>query len=437
MPYQTQVIDFKHSQDFQSFKNKAMAYAFAQANQAVYLTPNGEAYPEGAFKEVLAFQAKEVISATQNPFTLLAEYQAKHTEWLFGYLGYDLKNYIEKLESKHNDRTDFADACFFVPKHRLTFTNQQVEISSSEDIASLLKAIDREAVGSQNPAKKSITIEASMSREEYIKRVKQIRGHIAEGDIYELNFCMEFFAEQVKLEPLAVFRALMRRSPMPFSALFKSDAHFIICASPERFLKKTGDVLISQPIKGTIKRGQNAKEDQIQRQKLATSEKERAENMMIVDLVRNDLARTAHTGSIQVKEMFGIYGFAYLFQMISTVASRLDTTNYTWIDALRLAFPMGSMTGAPKIKSMQLIEQYENHKRGAYSGALGWISPNLDFDFNVLIRSIFYNQETEKLCFKVGSAITYDSDPAAEYEECLLKAEAIYAVLEAELLCIN
>jgi para-aminobenzoate synthetase component 1 len=158
------------------------------------------------------------------------------------------------------------------------------------------------------------------------------------------------------------------------------------------------------------------------------SEKEKAENLMIVDLVRNDLARSSKTGSVKVEELFGIYSFSQVHQMISTVSSQIKETTSA-VEAIKNAFPMGSMTGAPKVMAMELIEKYENTKRGLYSGAIGYFAPNSDFDFNVVIRSIQYNESKQYLNFEVGSAITYDSDANLEYEECLLKAQAMMKAL--------
>jgi para-aminobenzoate synthetase component 1 len=225
------------------------------------------------------------------------------------------------------------------------------------------------------------------------------------------------------------FFDLMGKSPMPFSAFFKAESRYLICASPERFLKKTGDKLIAQPIKGTIKRGKNELEDSLLKEKLLNSEKERAENLMIVDLMRNDLSRISQTGSVKVEELFGVYPFSRVHQMISTVVSSISQ-NKSLLDIIHATFPMGSMTGAPKIKCMELIDQYEDFKRGWFSGALGYIDETGNFDLCVVIRSIIFDKESGKGYFAVGSAITYDADAAYEYEECLLKASAIMEVLQ-------
>jgi len=244
-----------------------------------------------------------------------------------------------------------------------------------------------------------------------------------------LNYCVEFFAEQARLEPETVYWALNERSPMPFSAFLRVGNRYLMGASPERFIRKDGTTLTSQPIKGTIRRGLTADEDAQLQTQLLNSEKERAENLMIVDLVRNDLARSAEIGSVRVDELFGIYGFRHVFQMISTISATLRP-DCMWTDAIRNAFPMGSMTGAPKIRSMILIDELESSRRGLYSGALGYITPDNDFDFSVVIRSLLYNRERAYASFSVGSAITYDADPEQEWAECLLKARAIRSLLE-------
>ncbi|MCB0641386.1 MAG: anthranilate synthase component I family protein, partial [Phaeodactylibacter sp.] len=266
--------------------------------------------------------------------------------------------------------------------------------------------------------------QARFSKPEYLQQVQRIKEHILEGDLYELNFCQEFFTEGVACDPLALFHQLNQAAKTPFAAYYKVRNRHLLCASPERFLKKTGDRVVSQPIKGTIQRGSTPATDAAFKAQLQASEKDRAENVMIVDLVRNDLAKTCLPGSVQVDDLFGIYPFETVFQMISTISGR-NKPGTSPIEVLRQAFPMGSMTGAPKVKSMELIEALERSQRGLYSGALGYISPEGDFDFNVVIRSLLYNAATEYLAFQVGGAIVYDSIPEQEYEECLLKAKAL------------
>ena len=253
--------------------------------------------------------------------------------------------------------------------------------------------------------------------------------HIHIGDMYEANFCMEFYAENAAINPLEKFLKLNEISKAPFSVFFKNHKHYLLSASPERYLKKVGETIISQPIKGTSKRSSDPVEDEKSKQFLESDSKERAENIMITDLVRNDLSHTAQKGSVEVVELCKIYSFLQVHQMISTITSKLDA-QYAPVDVLKTTFPMGSMTGAPKISVMKIIENLEETKRGLYSGAVGYFTPEGDFDFNVVIRSILYNQENQYVSFSVGSAITAQSVPEKEYEECLLKAKAMHEVLE-------
>jgi para-aminobenzoate synthetase component 1 len=240
---------------------------------------------------------------------------------------------------------------------------------------------------------------------------------------------MEFFAADAVIDPLQVYQSLTNISPNPFSAFYKRENSYLLCASPERYLYKKGRHILSQPIKGTVKRDQtDTAEDEILKQQLYKSKKDRSENVMVVDLVRNDLGRVCKEGTVQVDELFGIYSFPQVHQMVSTVSGELKE-GITFTDIIRATFPMGSMTGAPKRRVMQLIDEYEQCRRGIFSGAVGYIAPNGDFDLNVVIRSILYNSAAQYLSYLVGSGITFYSDAAKEYEECLLKAEAMRRVL--------
>ena len=306
-------------------------------------------------------------------------------------------------------------------------------ILNDNDIAQdLITEIRNTEITPHKQVKKDLKIQAQMSRAQYLEKVAHVRNHIQKGDIYEMNLCQAFFVEHVELNPLAVFEALNALAKTPFTAFYKIKNKYALCASPERFLKKEAQKLIAQPIKGTIRRGKNAAEDLQLSNELYNSAKDRSENVMIVDLMRNDLGRICQTGSVTVKELFGIYPYSNVFQMISTIEGDLKP-NIHFIEALRQCYPMGSMTGAPKIRAMELIEQYEETKRGLYSGSIGYITPEGDFDFNVIIRSVLYNADNQYLSFQVGGAIVYDSVPEAEYEECLLKANLIFKILEQEL----
>jgi para-aminobenzoate synthetase component 1 len=367
-----------------------------------------------------------------NAFEDLKQYQQTTKDWLFGYLGYDLKNDSEHLESHNFDGLNFPDLFFFQPKKIFLLKGNQLEIKYlnmcddevEEDYEDITVLYPTESI--QNP---KLEIEQRISKENYISKVNAMLEHIHRGDIYEANFCMEFYAKNAVINPLEKFQKLNEISQPPFAVFFKNNTHFLLSATPERYLRKEGELLISQPIKGTAERFSDPKLDELSKEKLASDPKERAENIMITDLVRNDLSRTAQKGTVQVKELCGIYSFMQVHQMISTITSKLDP-QYSVVEALKKTFPMGSMTGAPKISVMKIIEELEETKRGLYSGAIGYFTPEGDFDFNVVIRSILYNQEHQYVSFSVGSAITSLSDPEREYEECLLKAKAMRAVLE-------
>lgn len=421
---------------------QAVAWAAVRYDTVTLFNNNGISYPHGPFPNRLAIGARRIIPFSGlNDLDTLYQTHQRQPGWLIGYLGYDVKNQIEDLNSRHTDRLGFPEIFFYEPEFLLDFTDTGVTIYGDHADA-LYEQInqfrlpaaltpDARTLEARMPAA-PVTIQSRVSQETYLTTVKQIQQHILAGDVYELNYCQEFFAESVKLDPLTTYLVLNERSPMPFSVFMKRHNNYLMCASPERFLRKTGDQLLSQPIKGTIRRGQSPQEDEQLRQALLSSEKERAENLMIVDLVRNDLARSARTGSVRVDELFGIYTFRQVHQMISTVSATLRP-DQTFADALRHAFPMGSMTGAPKIRAMELIDQYEASRRGLYSGAAGFITPTGDFDFNVVIRSLLYNADSQVASFSVGSAITYDADPEQEYQECLLKAKAIREVLTGNL----
>ncbi|MCW3089143.1 MAG: anthranilate synthase component family protein [Ferruginibacter sp.] len=384
-----------------------------------------------AFECMLAVGAKRNIEADAgNVFHSLKEFAGKQGEWLFGHLGYDLKNETEQLSSMNDDEIGFPDCHFFVPEMVLQLNEKELTISCDEDAEAIFTAIEsHSALILQDPAS-PVTIKSRISPEDYLSIVKKLQQHILRGDCYEVNFCQEFYATNAVISPLCVYSSLLHLSPNPFSALYRLNDRYCICASPERYFKKEGNTIFSQPIKGTAKRNlANSEADNLSRQNLINSEKERSENVMVVDLVRNDLSRVCKEGTVRVDELFGIYSFPQVHQMISTIRGDLEE-NTDWIDVVKATFPMGSMTGAPKKRVMEIIERYEYTKRGLFSGSIGYIAPNGDADFNVVIRSILYNAKSKYLSFQAGSAITFYSNPEEEYEECLLKAAMIKLVLE-------
>ncbi len=372
-------------------------------------------------------------------FSQLRHFHDRHRgEWLFGFLGYDLKNETERLYSNHPDGIALPDLYFFVPE--IVVGIRQVEQTTlphkangryvleiySRDHATeyILKEVLAASPPSVSASARAVHLQARMPRRKYLDTVRALQEHIAAGDVYEVNLCQEFYAEDVCLEPLTTFERLNTRAQAPFSAFMRWHNRYLLCASPERFWAKRQQRLFSQPIKGTRRRLTDPAADAQLREALRHSEKDRAENAMIVDLVRNDLARHCIPGSVAVEELFGIYSFPTVHQMISTVSGLLPLDVHPVV-AVRDAFPMGSMTGAPKIRAMELIEQYECSRRGLYSGAVGYFSPEGDFDFNVVIRSILYRADVGYLSCQVGGAIVYDSKPEEEYEECMIKLGAL------------
>ena len=421
----------KHIQDPEHFKQQLLSWS-QQFREVIFLDSNSYPQEYSSFDCMMAVDAFTSLKTDfHNAFEDLKQYQQTTKDWLFGYLSYDLKNDTESLESSNFDGLHFPDLFFFQPKKIFLLKGNQLEIQyllfCDDEVETDLEEII-ESHSESFVTLSGVEVQQRISKELYVQKVNKMLEHIHAGDMYEANFCMEFFAENAVINPLEKFQKLNEISKAPFSVFFKNNKHFLLSASPERYLKKTGDTIISQPIKGTSKRFSDINEDEKSKRNLETDAKERAENIMITDLVRNDLSHTAQKGSVEVVELCKIYSFLQVHQMISTVTSKLDAL-YSPVDVLKTTFPMGSMTGAPKISVMKIIENMEETKRGLYSGAVGYFTPDGDFDFNVVIRSILYNQENKYVSFSVGSAITAQSVPEKEYEECLLKAKAMSEVL--------
>ena len=374
------------------------------------------------------------VNTGENAFLQLKGFYEKHADWVFGHLGYDLKNELEPLESCHPDGVGFPDLFFFVPDVVVQLNEQDISIGSfNDDHAFIYQQIIDTPLPAPQQGQPALIIHQRLERDEYLRTIRALQQHILRGDCYEINYCQEFYATDALIDPLSVYLSLSKASPNPFAAFYKVHDRYLVCASPERYLKKEGDRLFSQPIKGTWQRDvTNQQVDLKNKEQLYHSAKDRSENVMVVDLVRNDLSKVCEEGSVQVDELFGIYSFPQVHQMISTVSGLLRKDVH-FIDAIQHTFPMGSMTGAPKRRVMELIEQYEKTKRGVFSGSVGYITPDGDFDFNVVIRSVLYNSATRYLSFQAGSGITFYSDPEGEYAECLLKAAAIKQVLAGKM----
>ncbi len=413
-----------------AFITKALPWLESRYETISYLNPNSyDQYPHKPFRHLLAFGAELQVEVPDDQvvFNVWNRLRSKYSkDWLFVFISYDAKNSVEQLESTQPKGINSKAATFFIPEHVWELTADSIYILKGEG-ATFIEEIQRATAASTTNSHAAIEIKPLISKQTYIERVKQLQALIGKGDAYEINYCIPFSGKG-KIDPAETYLRLNTLAPMPFSVFSKWKDFFILSASPERFIKKEKDTIISQPIKGTSKRGSTEAEDLALIKKLSQSEKEQSENTMIVDLVRNDLSRTAQAGSVHVSEFRGLYSFPHVHQLISTIESQVDVA-FSAIDVIQHAYPMGSMTGAPKVKVMQIIDQLETVSRGPFSGTVGYMDPENNFDFNVLIRSIFYDAAEKNIFMEAGSAITYYADAAAEYEECLLKINPMIQIV--------
>lgn len=345
--------------------------------------------------------------------------------WKFGCLSYDLKNRFENLHSKNASHIDIPELSWFEAEFVIAKQNGKIEILTN------IQGFDIDFSSGLVPSYEPVHFQmrSSENHTSYIEKVQSLQQEIQLGNIYEVNFCQEFYSESTTIDPVPLFKKLNDDFPTPFAAFLKMDHFYSIGNSPERYLARHGNKLISQPIKGTIRRGRDNAEDEQLKHQLLNDPKEHSENTMIVDLVRNDLSRTAIPGTVKVEELCELYSFPLWHQLISTVVSEVpEGTSNTKI--IRTTFPMGSMTGAPKISAMKLIEKHEKFKRGIYSGSIGYIDPDGDFDLNVVIRTFNYDEKKKIISYPVGGAITAKSVPENEYEECMVKAQLIHKLFK-------
>ncbi|TXC81773.1 anthranilate synthase component I family protein [Luteibaculum oceani] len=354
-------------------------------------------------------------------------------EYIFCAFSYELKNDIEELTPASNPHYSFPKLLLIVPEH-IGEVQPDTNLIDWEEGTLPSDVLLKKRISDllKNPLNKKRNVYASFSRNEYVDRAKMLLENIRLGNIYEVNFCQEFICPDVDINSWDLYQSLNEKTQAPYSAFVKYKGNRLLCASPELFLRKEDGILRSSPIKGTVRRSKNAAEDLELSIALAKSEKERAENIMIVDLVRNDFSRIAKKGSVEVEELCAIKSFKTVHHMVSTVKAEIEQeTDLAKI--LKATFPMGSMTGAPKISAMELAQQAEGTPRGIYSGSIGYILPNGDFNFNVVIRSLFYDTERKELNFKTGSALTAKCDPEMEYDECLVKAKALIDSVNGQL----
>lgn len=408
--------------DLQLLKQKMLNWA---SRFNIFLFLDGQQYPFAPQHYECLVAAGQRASVTDNLEQLDAF--TSSSRWCFGHLGYDLKSSLHPIGNTKDDFVGFPSFYFFEPEAVLAIQENKATITASDPDA-VWQQIQEQFPIQQAP-QPPVNLQPRLGKEEYLDIIRKLQQHIARGDCYEINFCQEFFATATSIDPLWLFAQLGKASPAPFAALYKWNGLYLVSASPERFLTREGSRLIAQPMKGTARRNlTDAAADLQQKEALYASPKERSENVMIVDLVRNDLSQVCQQASVKVDELFGVYTFPQVHQMVSTI-SGVQRPGVTFTEILKANFPMGSMTGAPKLRVMQLIDQYEVTARGIFSGSVGYIGPNGNFDFNVIIRSVVYNAATGYVSCPVGSGITFYSDPEGEWEECLLKANAIRSIL--------
>lgn len=414
------------------FKQQILSWA-NQFNICCFLDNNQYNLPHSNIECLVAVNPIHQLNVENNSLQQLQKFITQHQKkWIFGHVSFEVKDEIYNTTSKHENKVNFPLLYFFIPEIVIELKNNQANFySTNNNVEELFTTIKNSATTTTSISsnKENLTIQSKISKQTYLAAIEQLQQHIKRGDCYEINFCQEFFAQNVNINPIEVYQQLSKISPNPFACFYKLNENYLMCASPERFIKKQDNTVISQPIKGTIKRNTaNKKEDELLKQQLLNSKKDCSENVMIVDLVRNDLSKICKEGSVKVDELFGIYTFPQVHQMISTITGEVEK-DINFASVLQATFPMGSMTGAPKKRVLELTEQYEKSKRGIYSGTVGYISPENNFDFNVVIRSIMYNAVEQYLSYQVGGGITFYSNAENEYEECLLKAEAIRKVL--------
>lgn len=423
--------------NIQKFKEALLEWS-RPYGQIVWLDSNGHEDDDSSFEAILAISGQvERCPFRSKDIDDVQNFVDEEQDWLFGFITYDFKNQLEDLKSGNKDELGFPEMHFFQPEKIVRIKEGNIEFLYLEPFADQIEKDFSEIahtmfpIGTKKIWAKEIHMQMRISKDAYFEKANSFLAHIKRGNIYEANFCQEFYSTNGQIDPWSVYRGLNEISEPPFATFLRMDAKYLMCASPERYLRKNGQTIMSQPIKGTAPRHPNGARDLELKKMLEQDPKERTENVMIADLIRNDLAKSASKGTVQIKELCKVHSFKQVHQMISTVVSKIPATTKA-TEVIKQTFPMGSMTGVPKISAMKLIEDLEETKRGLYSGTVGYFDPMGNFDFNVVIRSILYNSANQYISYSVGSAITARSDLEKEYQECLLKAKAMRTILEAQ-----
>lgn len=410
-------------ENINDFKDKLLFFSKSKEN-VILLDSNSK---KNDYEFIFSYGKISELKSFDNSLDKLDNYIKQVDDWIFGFVSYDLKDEIEGFSSKNLKYFDVPNLSFFQPSTIWVFDGVELKALyfDEKELFDVWNEINKIHIGydsiKSNP---NVELKGRLSREEYIKKIKNIKKRIKMGDTYELNFCFDFFNDNTKINPENTFKKLNKLTESPMSVYYKDHHLHLLSSSPERFIKRNKKTIISQPIKGTKKRGKNIDEDVFLINSLKNSIKEKSENHMIVDLVRNDFSRIAKKGSVKVTELSKINTYKNIHQMVSTIEAQIENDMF-FSTILKSTFPMGSMTGAPKIKTMKIIDELEETSRGIYSGAIGYIDPNKNFDFNVVIRTIIYDDKLSKISVNVGSGITFKSDPKDEYEECLTKIDAL------------
>ena len=405
------------------FKDKLLFFSKLKEN-VILLDSNSK---KNDYEFIFSYGKISELKSFDNSLDKLDNYIKEVDDWIFGFISYDLKEEIEGFKSKNLKYFDVPNLSFFQPSTVWIFDGVELKALyfDEKELFDVWNEINKIHIScNSNKSNPNVELKGRLSKVEYIKKIKNIKKRIKMGDTYELNFCFDFFNDNTKIDPENTFKKLNKLTESPMSVYYKDHHLHVLSSSPERFIKRNKKTIISQPIKGTKKRGKNIDEDVFMINSLKNSIKEKSENHMIVDLVRNDFSRIAKKGSVKVTELSKINTYKNIHQMVSTIEAQIENDMF-FSTILKSTFPMGSMTGAPKIKTMKIIDELEETSRGIYSGAIGYIDPDKNFDFNVVIRTIIYDDKLSKISVNVGSGITFKSDPEDEYEECLTKIDAL------------
>ncbi len=410
-------------ENINDFKDKLLFFSKSKEN-VILLDSNSK---KNDYEFIFSYGKISELKSFDNSLDKLDNYIKRVDDWIFGFISYDLKEEIEGFNSNNLKYFDVPNLSFFQPSIIWVFDGFELKALyfDEKELFDVWNEINKIHISCDSiESNPNVELKGRLSKEEYIKKIKNIKKRIKMGDTYELNFCFDFFNDNTKINPENTFKKLNKLTESPMSVYYKDHHLHVLSSSPERFIKRNKKTIISQPIKGTKKRGKNIDEDVFLINSLKNSIKEKSENHMIVDLVRNDFSRIAKKGSVKVTELSKINTYKNIHQMVSTIEAQIENDMF-FSTILKSTFPMGSMTGAPKIKTMKIIDELEETSRGIYSGAIGYIDPNKNFDFNVVIRTIIYDDKLSKISVNVGSGITFKSDPKDEYEECLTKIDAL------------